>query len=120
MGMAIATHRLLAAGYGVAVPAVHEPWDLLVYRRRRVWRCQVKATAAEGWEGTRVQLRAGRDKRLRYDAHTVDAIIAVHVVRGTLCCVPTRWLQGRTCFYFGTFSDYCDFKSLTKAKPHRR
>jgi hypothetical protein len=115
----MATQRLLLAGYGVAVPATEEPFDLLVYRRRRVWRVQVKATSDLGENGGRVHIRCGGDKRLRYCARRVDAVIAVHVIRNTVLCVPVRWLHGKSSLYFSTFADFSDFRYLRKARPPR-
>ena len=121
MGIAMATTRLLAAGYGVALPVVDAGFDLLVYRRRRVWRVQVNATAASGrHERSRVRIRCGNDKRLRYSPHTIDAVIAVHVTRNLCVCVPMRWLTERSTINFHTFSDYQDFSALMAARPPKR
>lgn len=116
MGVALAQQRLLEAGFGVAVPVVREPWDLLVYRKRRVWRVEVKATATD----MRVDCRRGHDKRLHYCPQRVDAVCGVHVVKGMVVFVPTRWLNGRRSLYFSLFKDFSHSDMLLRCKPPKR
>lgn len=115
IGVAIAQQQLVAAGFGVAVPLVREPWDLLVYRRRRVWRVEVKATATH----RRVDCRRGHDKRLRYCPQRVDAVVGVNVVSGTTVWVPTRWLNGRRSLSFSQFREFASPEMLFKARRPR-
>lgn len=117
MGIAIATEKLLAAGFGVAVPVVDDGYDLLVYRGRRVWRVQVKATACSS--RFRVDARCGKDKLQRYCPTRVDALVGVHVIRRDCICVPMRWLTEKTMVAFSTFSDFHDFSALKAARPPR-
>lgn len=115
IGVLLAEQRLLEYGYGVARPVVQEPWDLLVYKGRRAWRVEVKATANA--RDSRVDCRRGHDKRLRYSPQHVDAVCAVHVLRGIVLFVPARWLNGRRTLWFSTFSDFASPDLLLKCKP---
>lgn len=112
IGVAMAQQKLIAAGFGVAVPLVQEPWDLLVYRRRRVWRVEVKSTSSK----RSVDCRRGHDKRLRYSPQHVDAVVGVHVVTGQMVWVPTRWIHSLTNLYFSQFTEFDSPDMLFKAK----
>jgi len=117
IGVAIAVQRLLLAGYSVAVPLVDHGYDLLAYvERGRSWRIQVKAT---GGPRNRVHVRCGFRSRKRYTPDDIDAVVAVHVLRGDALCVPVTGIAGRSTIGFGTSAQFTDFGILRRAKRLR-
>ena len=117
IGVAIAVQRLLLAGYSVAVPLVDHGYDLLAFEERgRSWRIQVKATAGTR---NRVNIRCGRKSLKRYTPNDIDAIVAVHVLRGDALCVPVAGIAGRSNIGFATSAQFCDFSVLRRAKRLR-
>ncbi|MEB3207569.1 MAG: group I intron-associated PD-(D/E)XK endonuclease [Synechococcus sp.] len=118
IGVAIAVERLLRAGFLVAVPIVDDGYDLLAFSGRRYWRIQVKATASEGKNSTRIRIGCGKDKTKRYCPKHVDAIVAVHI-RSRLCicasvasCGSAAWLN------FSQHKDG-DFSPLLRIQKHK-
>lgn len=118
IGVAIAVERLLRAGFLVAVPIVDDGYDLLAFSGRRCWRIQVKATAGEGRNSTRVRIGRGRAKTKRYCPKHVDAIVAVHI-RNRICvcaavadCGSAAWLN------FSQHKDG-DFSPLLRIRKHK-
>lgn len=121
IGVSVAVEHLLRAGFSVAIPVVDDGYDLLACSGRTCWRIQVKATNAIGSRsGSRVRLRKGRNKTLRYTSSEVDAVIAVHVGKRSAICVPFSRCQHLSCLHFASHSQFTDFGILRSIKPNTR
>lgn len=120
IGMSMAVERLLRSGFQVARPVIDDGYDLLACDGRVCWRLQVKATArSAGKNRSRVRIRRGGGKRLRYTSSQVDAFVVANISTGALLCVPFSAVADRSWINFSAGDQYQDFGILRTIKPKR-
>lgn len=119
IGVAMAVERLLRAGYLVAIPIVDDGYDLLAFDDRRCWRLQVKATASDKSDRSRIRITRGIRRASRYEAGRVDAFILVNVRTNVVACIPVAATKGRRWFLWGHAHKWADMGILRRIRTKR-